>query len=269
MNGRSAEAEPSVIGDVGADDPPAVRSWVVFDATGTLIEPAEAIAESYQRIAYGHGAAIAIDQIETRIRAAVRAGFHTDMLGMERPPTDDANERRRWRMIVEQVLPEVSESHRTMAFEQLWDHFSQPAAWRVPADVPMALQLLQANGLRAAIASNFDHRLERVVAGLPELAPIERIFISATIGWSKPDPRFYRGVAAALGDADRPPLGMIGDDRLHDQLGAAHAGWTSVLIDRRPDAAETAARTLAEALQQLLDQRGAPPIVTQPSRGAP
>ena len=38
--------------------------------------------------------------------------------------TDEATERRRWRMIVTGVLPEVAEPDR--AFDELWDHFGRP-----------------------------------------------------------------------------------------------------------------------------------------------
>jgi putative hydrolase of the HAD superfamily len=191
------------------------------------------------------------EQIRSRFSTALRRSFHADLAGLERPPTDELREVTRWRTIVAEVLDDLPEKTVHRVFEQLWDYFADPAAWTVLPDVLPAFDLAARAQLQIAIASNFDQRLDRIVAGLPELAAVRRVCISSSLGWCKPDRRFYEAVARHLGEGETPILGMIGDDRLHDVIGAQHAGWQAVLVDRT-ERESTAAATLVEAVLRLL-----------------
>jgi putative hydrolase of the HAD superfamily len=112
----------------------------------------------------------------------------------------------------------------------LWDHFARPAAWRYLPGAGAVLAELARRGYALGVASNFDRRLRSVVAGLPELAPVRHIVISAEVGWRKPAPAFFAALTAAVGGRPDEVL-LVGDDFANDYAGATAAGLRAVLLD--------------------------------------
>jgi putative hydrolase of the HAD superfamily len=201
---------------------------IVLDAVGTLIEAEPPVADVYLAAARRQG--VALDRSE--VRARFRRCFEDDEADESLGPmaTNEALESRRWRRIVGNVLPEAPDPER--AFAELWEHFARPSAWRCFPDVGPAVRALAVAGVPARIASNFDGRLRRVVAGLPELAALrDALVISSEVGYRKPHPRFYQDACARLG---LPPgrVLFVGDDPENDVRGPARAGLRGALIDR-------------------------------------
>jgi putative hydrolase of the HAD superfamily len=207
---------------------------IVFDAVGTLIEPLPSVAEAYTAAARRQG--VVLDPREVRARFHVH--FQNDGVHAQRGllSTDEETERRRWRMIVTGVLPEVAEPDR--AFDELWDHFSQPMSWRCFSDVAVALDALIEQGISVCVGSNFDGRLRGVVNGLAELrGHAGSLVISSEVGYRKPHPSFFRAACAHLG---LPPEAVlcVGDDLENDVRGAIRAGLSGLLLERgvhKPD----------------------------------
>ena len=134
------------------------------------------------------------------VKARFQVHFQSDKVHAEQGvlSTDEATERRRWRMIVTGVLPEVAEPDR--AFDELWDHFSRPDSWRCYPDVVPVLDSLAEQGISVCVGSNFDGRLRGVVKGLPELRDrTESLVISSEVGFRKPHPSFFHAACAQLG----------------------------------------------------------------------
>lgn len=177
-----------------------------------------------------HGLRATREEVATRFAAALRLHFAGGGDSLDRPETSEQAENERWRRIVRDTL-EAAEAGFDALFERLWQHFATPHAWRVYADVPPAFQRLQDAGIEIAIASNYDARLQAVVAGHPDLAFVDRVYTSASVGYTKPDRRFFTAIAEKL---ERPPerLLMVGDDPVNDLAGARAAGWPALLIDR-------------------------------------
>jgi putative hydrolase of the HAD superfamily len=201
---------------------------IVFDAVGTLIEPAPSVAAIYAEAARRQGVEIELATVKLRFHQH----FRNDEVDEAKGPlvTDEAIEHRRWRRIVGAVLPEVPDSDR--AFGELWDHFGRADSWRCFADVAPALRAFLGRGLQIRIGSNFDSRLRAVVAGLPELAGCaEAPVISSEVGFRKPHPDFYRAACAALGLPSECVL-CVGDDPENDVRGARRAGLRGLLLDR-------------------------------------
>ncbi len=201
---------------------------IVFDAVGTLIKPLPSVAEAYTAAARRQG--VVLDPEEVRARFQVH--FQSDKVHGEQGAlsTDDATERRRWRMIVTGVLPEVAEPER--AFDELWDHFGRPESWWCYPDVAAVLDTLADQGISICVGSNFDGRLRGVVNGLPELRDrAERLVISSEVGFRKPHPSFFHAACAQLG---LPPAKVlcVGDDPENDVRGAIRAGLAGLLLDR-------------------------------------
>jgi putative hydrolase of the HAD superfamily len=201
---------------------------IVFDAVGTLIEPTPPAAEVYLTAARRQGVELDRSEVNTRFLRQ----FRLDEADEARGPmvTDEANEYRRWRRIVTNVLVELPDPDE--AFAELWSHFGRPGAWRCFPDVAPTLEAFLSARFPVRIASNFDARIRTVVAGLPALATYrDALLISSEVGYRKPHPRFYEAVIASLRSRPERIL-WIGDDAENDLRGARAAGMRSVLLDR-------------------------------------
>ncbi|MEO6809592.1 MAG: HAD-IA family hydrolase [Isosphaeraceae bacterium] len=201
---------------------------MLIDAVGTLLKPAPGVAEIYAEAARRQG--VELDRATVKARFADHFGAveEDDLRGLL--VTDESTERRRWRRIVSQVLPEVADRDR--AFEELWDYFGRPAAWGLFDDVAPSMALLHAQGWPVRIASNFDGRLRGVLAGLPPLAPwAESAVISSEVGFRKPHPAFFQEACARLGLPPERVL-FVGDDVENDYRGPLREGLRAALVDR-------------------------------------
>jgi putative hydrolase of the HAD superfamily len=201
---------------------------IVFDAVGTLIKPQPSVAEAYTAAASRQGVLIKPAEVRERFQHHFQNGDEHAGNGLY--STDEATERRRWRKIVFGVLKEVPDPDR--AFEELWDHFSQPGSWRIFPDVEPALGGLADLGISVCIGSNFDSRLRGVVQGIPELdLYVDSLVISSEVGYRKPHSQFFQAVCNHLGLPEHQVL-CVGDDSENDVRGAIGAGLSGILIDR-------------------------------------
>ncbi len=201
---------------------------IVLDAVGTLIDPVPSVAEAYAAAAARQGLVVDVAEVKSRFREHFRNDEVDEQLGPM--ATDEAIERRRWRRIVANVLPDLPDLDR--GFAELWDHFGRPEAWRCFPDVGPGLEALRGRGIPVRVASNFDGRLRAVAAGLPELAGVvDTLVISSEVGHRKPHPAFYAAACASLDLASDRVL-CVGDDPENDVLGAERAGLRGVLLDR-------------------------------------
>lgn len=201
---------------------------IVLDAVGTLIKPTPAVADAYTEAALRQGVVLDREDVRRRFQRT----FRDDAIRADRGihSTDEGIERRRWREIVAQVLPEVPDPER--AFDELWDHFGRPESWRCFPDAVPALRAFHEAGMEVCIGSNFDGRLRQVVAGLPELATmVDGLVVSSEVGFRKPHGSFFGAVCERLG---LPPerILSVGDDLENDVYGAIRAGLSAVYLDR-------------------------------------
>jgi putative hydrolase of the HAD superfamily len=201
---------------------------VFFDAVGTLLWPEPPAADIYAAVGRRYGSRWSPAEVATRFAAAWRREEDHDRAAGWR--TDEARERQRWQRIVAAVLDDTADP--AACFEELYDHFRQPQAWRCDPDAAATLAELAARGLRLGLASNNDARLHGVVTGLPQLTGLGPRLVSSEIGWRKPAPAFFAAVARAAG---LPPgqILYVGDDPECDHAAARAAGLQAVLLDRR------------------------------------
>lgn len=144
--------------------------------------------------------------------------------------TQEEREIARWRAIVREVLNDVPDSEA--CFETLYQHFSQPDAWRCDPDTEETLSRLSSQGYVLGMASNFDSRLKSIVAGLKPLQPLHHVVISSLVGWRKPALPFFQRLGTVVGISLEQIL-YIGDDYDNDYVGASQAGLHVVLLDPR------------------------------------
>jgi putative hydrolase of the HAD superfamily len=201
---------------------------LALDAVGTLITPCPSVSVAYAAAAARQGVRVDVATMKDRFARS----FARDEIDEARGPmsTSETVERRRWRRIVAECLPEVPDPDR--AFGELWAHFARPEHWELYPDAARLIDDLPALGLRCVIASNFDARLRDVLAGIPALARFSTdAVISSEVGHRKPHPAFY---AAACRRLDLPPPAVlhVGDDPIHDGIGPRDAGLSAVVIVR-------------------------------------
>jgi putative hydrolase of the HAD superfamily len=204
---------------------------IVFDAVGTLLHPDPPAAEAYVIVGARHGSRHPVE----KIRAGFRAAFAREEAEDSRTNlrTSEAREVQRWRNIVTAVLDDVADPEA--CFQDLFEHFARPEAWRCDADAGAVLPELARRGMMLGVASNFDQRLRRVMAGFPELRALaDRLVISSEVGWRKPAPEFFATVCERFGLPPKRVL-LVGDDLRNDYEGAHAAGLKAVLL--APDAA--------------------------------
>jgi putative hydrolase of the HAD superfamily len=201
---------------------------VLFDAVGTLIAPDPSVAVAYREVGRQFGCQLSESEIHDRFRRAFARQEQED-IARHALRTSEDRERDRWRQIVADVLDDVSD--QTGLFAALWAHFADPRHWRLYDDAAEWLSR-HGSGLPLGIASNFDARLEGIVAHLGPLAAAKpRLFLSTRLGVRKPHPDFFRGIEREL-RLSAAELLFVGDHPQHDARAAREAGWQAVLVDR-------------------------------------
>jgi putative hydrolase of the HAD superfamily len=212
----------------------------LFDAAGTLIGPAEPVGESYARAAAAHGAAIPAWRLDDAFRRVLRRAPPMAFPG-EPPARVAALERGWWRERVRETLRAADQTARVADFDGFFDslfaHFARPQAWRARPGAGEALVALRGRGLRLAVVSNFDHRLEPILAGLGLAGFFEAVVRPAHAGAAKPAAAIFTFALARLGVAPGEAV-YVGDDAEQDVAAARAAGLAAI------DVAELA--TLAE-----------------------
>lgn len=206
--------------------------FIVFDAVGTTVAPTPEPPIVYQQVGRSFGSTKTVEGLRQAFKDAVSKHYAAEIANQ---PTDEDFERKRWRLIVADCLDDLTGETLDEAFEILWSHFAKSENWTVLPGVVSVLERLKNNGQPMAMASNFDARLEGVAEGLGITQFLDPILVSSQLGWSKPNPEFYRAAAKILGVADASRLLMIGDTYAGDVAAAKDAGWNARYLDRNGD----------------------------------
>ena len=213
---------------------PAPRA-VLLDASGTLIEVARPLGETYSLLARDFGGDLDPDTLTAGFRSAFADAPPMAFPGKHGADLDRA-ERGWWRAVVERVIGAAGGVPEFDAcFDRLYAHYAGAHAWRVYPEVPAVLASLRERGIALAVVSNFDSRLSPLLDGLG-LAPFfDAVVCSGEVGAAKPDGAIFAHALAALGVEASEAL-HVGDSREADYDGARAAGIEALLVDRGPPA---------------------------------
>jgi putative hydrolase of the HAD superfamily len=203
---------------------------IVFDIGGTLIYPAKPVGETYAKFAHAHG--VKLDSEATM--AAFRVALKNSSPRTKGTIPSDGNDREWWKQVVRGSLADKAflESPRFETFfEEVYLYYAKPEAWELFPEVMEVLEALRDHPVELVALSNWDARLRTVLDGNGLGERLSNCFISAELGWEKPDPAIFRHVAEAL---SLPPASLlsVGDSASNDVTGARKAGWGAVLVDR-------------------------------------
>ena len=201
-------------------------AMVFFDAVGTLIFPDPSFENVYAEVSERLGGKRFVEDIRRRFGDAFARQEKID--AMNAWITSEAREEQRWRNIVAEVLDDIGDSEA--GFSMLYDHFGRPDAWRVHPAAQKVFSCLESQGLRLGLASNFDRRLHRIIAGHESLKRLHPIVISSEVGRRKPAAPFFHYLGTHTGLAPESIL-FVGDDWTNDYLGARQSGLSALLLD--------------------------------------
>jgi len=217
---------------------------VFFDAVGTILFPDPPVSRVYGRIAQEFGGDVPDpDQLRQQFRASFKLEEERDRLAEWR--TSEDWEVTRWRRIVGSCMKNVSDAEG--AFQALFQHFATSEAWKLHPETDAVLSELERRGLVIGMGSNYDARLQSVVAGHEPLKKLQHVVISSLVGWRKPGRGFFDAVHEATGLPAESIL-FVGDDVQNDYEGAKAVGMRVVLLDpldQHPEVTDRI-RTLSE-----------------------
>lgn len=199
--------------------------FVFFDAVGTVLHPYPSVSEIYRQVGLKFGSKLPLEQLRLRVR---RAFAQQEELDKELAwATSETRERNRWKTIVAESLPDVS--HPVDCFEELYRFFAERPAWQLDSRVVEWVGLLDRQGIRMGLASNFDHRLRALIELFPELKRFAPVLISSEIGWRKPSASFYHQVIHQSGVTAQEIL-FVGDHPEFDVERPKKHGMSAVLV---------------------------------------
>ena len=205
---------------------------IFFDAAGTLMRTVRPVGESYACFAKEHGMDIPPEEIAGRFRACF---FSAPPLAFPNAEAGDIRtlEHDWWKELVRRVFEPYGKFVRfDDYFSELFAYFSKADSWRLYPEALETLAALRGRGFTLSVISNFDSRLFNILTGLGVAASFDSIVISSHAGYAKPAPEIFHQ-ALALHQVNPREAVHIGDSLEKDVAGAASAGLTGVLLDRK------------------------------------
>ncbi len=140
---------------------------------------------------------------------------------------------RGWAAYVGAMLDAAGARRERMAglLDALWDDHRRFNFWSlVPEGLVVALGRARAAGVRVAVVSNSEGRLDGLLVEVGVRPALDLVIDSALVGVEKPDPRIFRIALDRFGVAPDRAL-HLGDVYATDVLGARAAGVRAALVD--------------------------------------
>jgi putative hydrolase of the HAD superfamily len=203
---------------------------VLFDAAGTLLELRAPVGEIYAEAAARHGLEIGAWRLGDAFARVLRQMPPMLFAGADAREVPQL-ERAWWHELVRRTFraADTSQTSATLdaLFAELFECFATPVAWAPRAGALDALRGLRARGIRTAVVSNFDHRLDALLEALGLRRELDLVLRAADCGARKPDAAIFRAALAALGVRAEQAV-FVGDDPERDLAGARAAGLRAV-----------------------------------------
>ncbi|KAE8582089.1 hypothetical protein XENTR_v10019941 [Xenopus tropicalis] len=205
---------------------------ITWDIKDTLLRVRVPVGQQYFAEAKRQGLCMDPGSLETSFRNAYRT---QSRLFPNYGLAQGMDSRQWWLDVVLQTFrlsgAEDDETIRSVA-QQLYQDFSTARNWAVVPGAREALESCKGLGLKMAVISNFDRRLEEVLEQCGLGGYFEWVLTSESAGVAKPDLGIFR---QALSLAEVPPhqAAHVGDDYVNDYWAARMAGMRSYLIRPR------------------------------------
>jgi putative hydrolase of the HAD superfamily len=224
-------------------------SVVLLDAGQTLFEPDPPVGVRYAQVAAKYGLHVSPGDMEKAFRQGYRDRSQRQALSTL---TSNEAERRWWRELAWDLFRRFGPlTAFDDCFEELYAVFAHAEAWRVFPEVPEFLAQSARRGVRLALVSNWDSRLETLCRELALTPAFEFILYSAGAGVAKPNPGIFQQALRRLGAGPGEAL-HVGDSWDEDVLGARAAGLDAVWL-QRPEAQSVPGAATAGKLTDIVD----------------
>ncbi len=226
---------------------------VFFDAANTLLYPFPSVGTHYANVAARYG----IDTDAAAVQRAFRQTWGQIHTHAQDDPVrygvGEPDGRRFWHALVHATFTQIALPNDFDAFfEELYQLFAQPTVYRLYPEVLTVLQRLREQQYIVGVISNWDIRLEGILAGLGLMPYFDHVSISAVVGWEKPHREIFQHATDAIGVAPQRAL-HIGDSLREDIHGADHAGLQPLWLQRQdtPTTSYPAIQDLSDILTWL------------------
>lgn len=202
---------------------------LTWDVKDTLLRLRQPVGEQYASSARAHGLKVEAPVLEQAFGQVIRAQNHSfPNYGLSQGLTC----RQWWQDVVLQTFHRAGARDAQAVAriaDQLYKDFSRPCTWQVLEGAEDTLRGCRKRGLRLAVVSNFDDRLEGILMGLGLREHFDFVLTSAATGWRKPDPRIFQE-ALRLAHVEPAVAAHIGDSYHYDYKGARAVGMHSFLV---------------------------------------
>jgi putative hydrolase of the HAD superfamily len=219
------------------EENPLTIQVVFFDVVGTILELNGSVGEIYSKVAYNFGLEVEPEKIERRFFERFPMQPPLAFPGVKSSVELHIREYEWWRRLGREVFAEFDFPRFNEFFRELFEFFRSREAWRLYDDVQPAFEALKSAGMRLAVISNFDSRIDDILLAFKLDRYFDGVHISSRIGASKPDSRIFRAALQYHGKDAHQAL-HIGDSLREDVEGAAAVGMKSILIDRKIEVKE-------------------------------
>lgn len=135
-------------------------------------------------------------------------------------------------------------------FEELYYSFASKDTWKVFDEVTEILVEFKKTGVFVGVISNWDSRLLSICASLEIDQYFDGIFVSALVGFAKPDVRIFQKALDTAGVLPHEAI-HVGDSLEDDYYGAQSAGLEAYFLDRSGKAKYSKVSTI-QNLKELL-----------------
>ena len=189
-----------------------------FDVGGTLLHPWPSVGTIYASVINRHGV--------TTTAEAMESAFRESWSALKRPGLT-VSCKDWWREVVFHTLGQKNE----VCFEELFEIFARPEAWRIFPDVEDTLREARSRGLHVGVISNWDERLRPLLDKMALAHYFDSMTISCEVGAEKPDAEIFHAGLRAAGVMASESI-HVGDSYKEDVKGAEALGIAGVLLDR-------------------------------------
>jgi HAD superfamily hydrolase (TIGR01509 family) len=210
---------------------------VCLDAGFTLLAPRGNLSDGLRGLLAEHGRDVTEEDLHRAWEVADRwfwDGYHrsaNDTWG------DDEKIDATWRQYHALMLQELGLADpRHGLIDAILAAQYAPESWELYPDVLPAVRELRTAGLHIGVLSDWGSNLLPIIQALGLDGELDFVIASGAVGFSKPDPAFFRLGASRVGVPAGESL-MVGDSYRADVLGAQSAGMDAILI-RRPEWSE-------------------------------
>ncbi|XP_066836658.1 haloacid dehalogenase-like hydrolase domain-containing protein 3 [Anser cygnoides] len=202
---------------------------VTWDVKDTLLRLRQPVGQSYCAEARAHGVRLQPEALGEAFREAYGAQSR-------RFPNygqgQGLSSKRWWLDVVKQTfrLAGVHEDRvLSLMAENLYRDFCSARNWELLPGASETLSRCRRRGLRMGVVSNFDNRLEDILAQCDLRRHFEFVLTSEAAGFAKPDGRIFEQ-ALRLAGVLPEQAAHIGDDYARDYRAAREVGMHSFLL---------------------------------------